>query len=160
MTKQEFLDTLRRTLSGRIPSGEINDHIHYYQNYIDGQIRQGKTEQEVMEQLGDPHILAKTIVQMSMQKGSTHHYGQQSAESYGEHHEQRRSTSDDWEKGSEIKHTLGNIRIPLWIVGVIILVIFALLFIFVGYLFVMASPFLLLGFLVWLLVRTIQGGRR
>ena len=37
--------------------------LEYYSSYIDDEVRKGKTEEEVLEALGDPRLIAKTIVQ-------------------------------------------------------------------------------------------------
>ena len=64
MSKQEFLDGLRRSLSGGLEAQEINDHIRYYSDYIDSQIRMGTPEEEVMASLGEPRLIAKTLLGM------------------------------------------------------------------------------------------------
>lgn len=65
MTKEEFLLALRSKLTGEIPAQEIERNLHYYENYIQDAIRQGKTEAEVLEELGSPLLIAKTIAEAS-----------------------------------------------------------------------------------------------
>ena len=61
MNKQEFIATLRRELSG-IPDYEyINDTVSYYENYIESEIRQGSSEEDVLASLGDARLIAKSI---------------------------------------------------------------------------------------------------
>ena len=62
MTKSEFLEILRQQLDGEMPSGEIYSNIHYYDQYIDKELLSGKTEEEVMNALGDPRLIAKTLI--------------------------------------------------------------------------------------------------
>lgn len=62
MSKAEFLDILREQLDGEIPSGEIYSNIRYYEQYIEREIQSGKTEEEVMDMLGDPRLIAKTLI--------------------------------------------------------------------------------------------------
>lgn len=62
MTKQEFLIQLQKALNGKISSSSIQSHVRYYDDYISMEMRKGKTEETVLEELGDPHLLAKTIV--------------------------------------------------------------------------------------------------
>lgn len=64
MSKQEFLDGLRRSLVGGLETHEINEHINYYSDYIDSQIRRGVSEEEVMASLGEPRLIAKTLLGM------------------------------------------------------------------------------------------------
>ena len=74
MTKQEFLDGLRRSLAGGLEAGEINEHIRYYSDYIDSQIRMGVREEEVMASLGEPRLIAKTLLGMEGVETVTEEY--------------------------------------------------------------------------------------
>ncbi len=62
MNKVEFIDMLRRHISEVGDPTFINDTIDYYQDYIDTSIRKGRTEEEVLSELGDPRLIAKSIV--------------------------------------------------------------------------------------------------
>ncbi|MCR5624014.1 MAG: hypothetical protein K6G11_02100 [Lachnospiraceae bacterium] len=59
MTKREFLDGLTVALSGRIPEDEIRKQVDYYNGYFESA---GKTEAEVAEELGEPSIIARTVI--------------------------------------------------------------------------------------------------
>lgn len=61
MSKTEFLTVLRQALSMRVEAGQVNEHMRYYEDYINTQIRLGRTEEEVIADLGDPRLIAKTI---------------------------------------------------------------------------------------------------
>lgn len=63
MDKQEFLDGLRAALQGSVSAGLVMENVNYYEDYINTEIRKGKTEAEVLSTLGDPRLIAKTIVQ-------------------------------------------------------------------------------------------------
>lgn len=63
MTKQEFIEEIGRSLKGKIDDVEYMKQLEYYSSYIDDEVRKGKTEEEVLEALGDPRLIAKTIVQ-------------------------------------------------------------------------------------------------
>lgn len=62
MNKQGFIDGLRGYLSGRVSPRLVEEHANYYEDYINMQIRSGKSETEVLEGLGDPRWIAKTII--------------------------------------------------------------------------------------------------
>lgn len=64
MEKQEFLDKLRMALNGRVAPSIAADTVNYYEDYINTEIRMGRTEEEVMASLGDPRLIARTIVEM------------------------------------------------------------------------------------------------
>jgi len=74
MTKQEFLDGLRRSLAGGLEAQEINEHIRYYSDYIDSQIRMGISEEEIMSSLGEPRLIAKTLLGMENMETVTEEY--------------------------------------------------------------------------------------
>lgn len=61
MTEQDFLNILETSLSGELPSHEVRSNIQYYKDYIDTKKRV-KSEAEVLEDLGDPRLIAKTII--------------------------------------------------------------------------------------------------
>ena len=50
MNKQEFIDRLRSALNGRIPPSMVAENVNYYEDYINMEVRKGKTEAEVPEQ--------------------------------------------------------------------------------------------------------------
>ncbi len=62
MNKIEFIDMLRRHISEVGDPAFVNDTIDYYQDYIDTAIRKGSSEEEVLAGLGDPRLIAKSIV--------------------------------------------------------------------------------------------------
>lgn len=62
MTKQEFLDELRQTLSGEVSSEAIMDSYRYYSTYIEDEMRSGKSEEQVIEELGKPSLIARSII--------------------------------------------------------------------------------------------------
>ncbi len=61
MTKKEFLTQLQRSLGGKIESAKIAEHTAYYEEYIEIQVRKGRTEEQVVEALGAPELIAKSI---------------------------------------------------------------------------------------------------
>lgn len=61
MTKQEFLTQLQRSLNAGIGSREAAGYIEYYQEYIEIELRKGRSLEEVMEGLGNPKLIARSI---------------------------------------------------------------------------------------------------
>ena len=45
MNKEQFIDTLRRALYGKIDDYTLQDHIRYYEDYIRQEMGKGRTEQ-------------------------------------------------------------------------------------------------------------------
>lgn len=62
MNKREFVDRLRTFLSGRIAPAQVEENARYYEDYINTQIRLGETEENVLRSLGDPRLIARSIV--------------------------------------------------------------------------------------------------
>ncbi len=63
MTKQEFLETMRLALNGKVAPGLVTENLQFYEDYINTEVRKGKAEGEVLTELGDPRLLARTIVE-------------------------------------------------------------------------------------------------
>ena len=70
MSKQEFLQRLREALAGEAAQSVIEENIRYYEEYIRTEVGKGLAEYEVTASIGDPRLIAKTIVQA--QGGSVH----------------------------------------------------------------------------------------
>ena len=62
MTKAEFLATLRSKLMGEVSTLELENTIRYYEEYISDAVRGGKSEEAVLDELGNPLLIAKTII--------------------------------------------------------------------------------------------------
>ena len=71
MNRQEFIRELRIAMSGHFSSAEIQENVEYYEDYIDMQLRKGKTEKEVLDELGDPKLLIKTMRDAAKGKDSS-----------------------------------------------------------------------------------------
>ena len=62
MYRAEFLDILKTQLSGQMHEGKVGAHLRYYEDYIQSKVRAGTPEEEVIAQLGDPRLIAKTLL--------------------------------------------------------------------------------------------------
>ena len=63
MTKEEFLIALGNKLSEDMSEPEIASELRYYEGYIDAEVSRGKSEEEATDQLGDPVLIARNIVE-------------------------------------------------------------------------------------------------
>jgi hypothetical protein len=78
MNKREFLDILRQSLEGEVDNDTIEKNIRYYSDYISSQT--DKSEEEVIESIGDPRLIAKTIIETEKISGEEDYredYGRQ-----------------------------------------------------------------------------------
>lgn len=62
MGKREFLEMLGDRLSEELPRELVYSHLQYYESYIDEEARKGRKVSEIMEVLGDPIMIAHTII--------------------------------------------------------------------------------------------------
>lgn len=67
MTKQEFLQGLKSALEGQASTASIQENLRFYDDYIDAEIRSGRSESDVVAELGEPRWIAKTIIDVSQE---------------------------------------------------------------------------------------------
>lgn len=65
MNKNEFLQALGGKLKEELTTSQIEEHLKYYNDYINQEKNTGRIEQEVIDSLGDPILLARTILETS-----------------------------------------------------------------------------------------------
>lgn len=85
MNRGEFLEILRGQLSGQMHEGKAAAHVRYYEDYIQSQVRSGRSEEEVLEELGDPRLIAKTLLDTDADAGQGNYeeYSTYTDSSYG-----------------------------------------------------------------------------
>ena len=62
MNREEFLRGLENALSGNVPPSVVRDNLRYYDDYIRSEHQKGRSESDIMEELGDPRLIARTIL--------------------------------------------------------------------------------------------------
>lgn len=140
MTKQEFLDELRLALTGRVSSSEVTDSVNYYEEFVATRVRSGQPEDEVLENLGDPRLIARSII--DVQKAAGQERSQK--ESYGEAYD------------TDEERQLPKKRIPGWLITIIIILV--VIFV-IGTIFSILSfllPFIIPAVLILGFIRVIQ----
>ena len=65
MNKAQFLELLSQKLSEDLSRADVIGHVNYYETYINEEIGKGRSEEEVMMELGDPYMIARTILDTS-----------------------------------------------------------------------------------------------
>jgi uncharacterized membrane protein len=70
MNKTKFLEGLKEALQGELSAAEINTQLLYYERYIDDELRKGRTEKDILEELGSPRLIARTIIETKGNNGS------------------------------------------------------------------------------------------
>ena len=84
MNRTEFLETLRGQLLTEMTPIQAASHVQYYEDYITGQTAAGRSEEEILVQLGDPRLIAKTIMDTGSQGSDHSHSYESSAGTYDE----------------------------------------------------------------------------
>ena len=134
MTRFEFTAQLRKALSGRVNHAAVNENVTYYENYIDTEIRKGRREQEVLEELGDPRLIAKTIIDTAKEEDWA-----------------TSETAEEEKKGNFF--TGKSSRLPVWIFVIVLLLLAVLILHIVGAVLAFLLPIAIPVALVWLLIR-------
>ena len=62
MDKNGFLEKLAVSLAGQVPRAVIEENVRYYDDYITGETKKGTPLREVLESLGDPRLIARSII--------------------------------------------------------------------------------------------------
>lgn len=131
MGKQVFLDKLRLALNGKVAAGTLSETMTYYEDYINAETRKGRSEEEVMASLGDPRLIARTIIETN---------GAEEQDAPGEY-------------GRETEVQRRHLAVPGWVllVGVLVaaVIILGVVFRILKALF----PFILILFVVSFLVK-------
>ena len=92
--KREFLEDLRKYLSGKLPESTVDGHVAYYRNYIENEIKNGRSEAQVMSGLGDPRMIGRTILDTSPeQQSSGYEYSAYRTDNDGSESQKKRKKS-------------------------------------------------------------------
>jgi len=70
MTKYEFLEKMRHALANDLDGSVVQENVNYYDSYISEEVRKGRSEEAVIEELGDPWAMARSIIDMAENSGN------------------------------------------------------------------------------------------
>ena len=130
MTRFEFTENLRKALSGRVSHQGVNENVAYYENYIDTEIKKGRSEEAVLEELGDPRWIAKTIIDTAREDGAS---------------VETQETFDD-----AASHSAKIFRMPTWLLIVLFILLCIAAFKVVGLLIALLPVLLTAALVLWL----------
>ncbi|MCD7825050.1 MAG: DUF1700 domain-containing protein [Clostridiaceae bacterium] len=148
MGKAEFFSILRESLEGYIPMEEVEQNIAFYQDYF----KQSElSDQELIQELGDPRLIARTIIEAyRASKGPmADYYEQQARSEYSNGNAGERHAAD----GKSGHGAFSFEKVVFWIV-VFLFVLLMLMVAFRVFRFLLffALPILLIVFLVKILI--------
>ena len=152
MDRESFITELRMALSGKVNPAVIEENISYYNEYITGQVRMGQTEEEVLDALGNPRLIAKSIIEATKHAEGTDYYQEGDTESYQDSQDTEPVPTTLWQKLAVVYRNL-----PAWgkttvrTLGVVVgaVVLFQLAKVLV--------PILLVVYLFWFIRRLFRG---
>lgn len=154
MNKYDFITSLQRHLTGKVSAEKLQELTDYYNHYIDREIRKGKSEEEVLASLGDPRLLAKSIVDAE----GSEPYDADHGRAYGNHayHVYEDGVTNKGDKYAGFRAKLKKVLI---IIGIILLLCLILSTVFgiIGFIFrILVSfvlPLAIPLLLVWFFIR-------
>ncbi len=146
MNKAEFIDRLQNALNGRVAPDVLQENLTYYEDYINTQIRMGRSEQEVLNSLGDPRLIARTIIETSGGNRTDAYAGESYQNSGYEYSSERRN-------GRFRQEINKTVHIPGWLWAIIAILIIVLIFGVVFSVLSFLAPILIPLFVVIFLVK-------
>ncbi len=174
MSKEEFLRELEEALAGDVPEAVIRDNVSYYGSYLSQEMAKGRSVEEIVNEIGEPFIIAKTIIEHSEAVGEAAGDGGYGSyqESYGDDgsYSQRRYRGGSTDGGADGNQRYGDqnrgpfsnmhyIDLNKWywklIIGLALFFVVTFVFRLIGGMFVLlirfAGPLMMLFLVYWML---------
>lgn len=170
MTKMEFLEGLKKALGNDLDRATVQENVNYYDGYISDEVNKGRTEEEVTAELGDPWVIAQTVIDAEEAKRGISKDGgaYTSANSgysdpvYSNGGDTREDYTGQNQEYQTHVHTFGfdtwwkKLLLILGIIGIIVLVVAI-----VGGIISFLAPILIPLLIIMLIIRLVGGsGRR
>lgn len=148
MDKREFIEKLQRMLAGGLDSGQVAENVRYYQEYIESEMQKGNTEEEVLSGLGDPRLLAKSIIEANKRAGA----------SFGSNREYDEEFVEDTQDERVFTKKFGpGVMLPGWLIMIIVTVVVIVIIGLVTSLLYAFAPVIIVGLIALLIVKVFQG---
>lgn len=144
MNQEDFFESFQDALAGEVSESVIQENIRYYKSYIYEQSQKGQTVEDILNSLGNPRLLAKTII-------SANSPNRDYRDSYTEY-DSSRASSDH----RSFKQKIQELTIPVWlrkVLSILVVVgVIVLAFAVISYL----APFILFIACIFIVVRIIR----
>ena len=151
MNCEEFLIQFREALDGKVSEQMIQDNVNYYRSYIYGQVREGKNEADVLQMLGDPRLLAKTIEESSKFASESHEEQGAFSSDNGSYGYAQGGRAPYDEMGEDRK-----VRLPGWFIAAIVIAVIVLVLSLVLKVFTFFAPVIWVSLLGYFVYRCVQ----
>ena len=146
MNRAQFLEVLRSQLTGKMYAERVEAHLRYYEDYIQSQVRGGRSEEEVLEELGDPRLIARTLRDTDTSSGEEIYeevYTSSDSGHNGAYSEQ---------EGGRARHRQYRLDLTTWYGKVIVIAVAALVIFLLVTVLTAVLPFLLIFALLMFLI--------
>lgn len=117
MDKEAFIRELRESLYGEVEERVIQDSVSYYRGYIEEEIRKGKSEQQVLDELGDASFIAKSIIDANERDGIRKTRVEEENINYGDPYEEMEKEERKQQMQTKASHILR------WVIGIAVVII-------------------------------------
>ena len=161
MTRSEFLEKLREALSNDLNNQVVQEHIRYYDSYIAEEVSKGRSEEEVIAELGDPWVLAQTVIDMSESTGG-YREGDSGYETAGSRRSDNQGYRQEYSSAGrrdthvfQIDSWWKKLLVLLGIIGILVLVVAV-----IGGIFSLLAPFIVPILIIVLVMKLIGDNRR
>ncbi len=156
MSENEFLTELENALSGSVSPSLINENLRYYEEYIETEKLKGRSVYEVMDELGDPRLIARTIIDTADsrdKRGADAIFGGNIETTYG-------TDEDTGEYDSTIKRItkISGLRVIAVLAAVLLVffAVFTLALFLVGSIILAFWPAILVALIIWVVLRLVK----
>lgn len=161
MDKNEFLEKLAKALAGQVPASVIEENINYYSSYISGEVQKGTPLQQVLEDLGDPRLIAKSIIDANGGGSDTAGYYEDSESGRTGSYGTEREPEDPFgQQSGKFRSFHFSGFWGLFLLIVIVCCIFMIVGTVIGGIFLLIRPILLPLLVILLIYHIFQGPRR
>lgn len=155
MNRQEFLNTLRSQLSGAISSREVEENIRYYDEYIRDAVENGKSESQILNEIGSPFLIARTIIETSNKANGAGYQSQGQGSSY------RQDENDNRRPESSFRSFNLQTGVPKWLIITGVVFILVVILSILGSAIAILSRFFIPIVVIVLVIALVKGrGRR
>ena len=159
MRKAEFLKELEEALSGEVPAAVMRENLNYYSQYISAECLKGRSEEEVIREIGSPRLIAKTIIDSSAAGGGRTGAGGGFSEAEGTFESRYAGPAPNGRRNSYFHYV--DLNKWYWkLLGVILFfIIIGVLFAIVGGVFsllIHLAPVLIVAWLIYAVIRNMK----
>lgn len=124
MSRREFVELLTDTLVGRVPGALVSEKADFYRRYITDRAKEtGKTEADIIEELGPPELIARTIIDAYEAEYGVYSGEEESSYASFKDTKERRQDSDEETRGGRIFH-LNMGENGCFLIGLVVIFIF------------------------------------